>query len=347
MATTSTSQAPVDVSAILAAGNEKKKAITVEKEIPVDIDLGLLAVFDPNPIEQESYRLDKEQSLLQHARDGIQLLVNSIWSQPTRIVDDGVVASLPPVTTVLPREKPLPKPKPMTKWEAFAATKGIAPKPKRDRLVFDEEKQDWVPRWGYKGKNKETEDQWIVEVPNNKDANFDPVTASKNERKARKLKNESQRLKNLQRAAANAASGAQTQQAKLAERESRKGAIERELKVTKTSTASLGRFDDKLKGEKKEKNVKRKFDANEVSSSSERSKALSILTKIGATPSNKRTRVSDDAPDAGKGDGLVNSRKAIKHLTGGRGTTSLGDRKGKGRGGKSGRGRNWPSWTSH
>lgn len=64
----------------------------------------------------------------------------------------------------------LPKPAPMTKWQAFAATKGIAPKPRRDRLVFDEEKQDWVPKWGYKGKNKETEEQWIVEVPANKGA---------------------------------------------------------------------------------------------------------------------------------------------------------------------------------
>ena len=58
----------------------------------------------------------------------------------------------------------------MTKWQAFAATKAIAPKPRRDRLVFDEEKQDWVPKWGYKGKNKETEEQWIVEVPANKGA---------------------------------------------------------------------------------------------------------------------------------------------------------------------------------
>lgn len=56
----------------------------------------------------------------------------------------------------------------MTKWQAFAATKGIAPKPRRDRLVYDEDKQDWVPKYGYKGKNKETENQWIVEVPANK-----------------------------------------------------------------------------------------------------------------------------------------------------------------------------------
>lgn len=61
----------------------------------------------------------------------------------------------------------LPKPKPMTKWQAFANAKGIAPKAQKDRMVFDEQSQEWVPRWGYKGKNKQLEDQWIVEVPAN------------------------------------------------------------------------------------------------------------------------------------------------------------------------------------
>lgn len=56
----------------------------------------------------------------------------------------------------------------MTKWQAFATAKGIAPKPRRDRLIYDAEKQDWVPKWGYKGKNKEIESQWIVEVPTDK-----------------------------------------------------------------------------------------------------------------------------------------------------------------------------------
>ena len=32
------------------------KAITVNKEIPVEIDLGLLAVFDPNSIDLETYQ---------------------------------------------------------------------------------------------------------------------------------------------------------------------------------------------------------------------------------------------------------------------------------------------------
>ncbi|GAA5969678.1 hypothetical protein JCM11641_008003 [Rhodosporidiobolus odoratus] len=335
----------MDVSEILQASNQKAKAITVDKEIPVEFDLGLLACFDPNPIDLESYQAEKEQTLLSNARDGIQLLVNEIWSQPTRVVDEGVVADLPPIATGLPREKPLPKAAPITKWQAFAQAKGIAPKPKKDKMVYDEDKQEWVPRWGYKGKNKDKEEQWIHEVPNNADPNFNPVAAARAERKGHKLKNEQQRLQNLQRSAQNAAKQVQQNTAKASERDKRKLVLDRELKSSKRSTASLGNFDDKLKGEGKEKNIKRKFDANEVSSRDERSKALSILSSIGATPSNKRVRVSDDAPNARQETkGMVNERKAIKHLTGGRGAMSLeGKRGGRGggrggsRGGRGGR----------
>lgn len=110
------------------------------------------------------------------------------------------MASLPAIETVLPREKPLPKPsKELTKWQEFAKRKGIAPKPKRDRLVYDEEKKDWVPRYGYKGKNKDAEDQWLVEVPADKGSDFNPRAAAKQERVARTKKNEAQRNSNISR----------------------------------------------------------------------------------------------------------------------------------------------------
>ncbi|KAK4051925.1 Rhodanese- sulfurtransferase [Microbotryomycetes sp. JL201] len=329
---------PVDVTELLKATSDKHKALNVPKQVPVELDLGLLAVFDPNPIDRQEYLQDREQSLLQHARDGIQLLINEVWNRPTRIVDDQVIADLPPIATALPREKPLPKPKPMTKWEAFAKAKGIQAKSKKDRLVFDEEKQEWVPKWGYKGKNKELEQQWITEVPANADDDFDPVANSKKERKERKQKNESQRLKNLQRAAANAAQQSQTAAVARGERDKRKRVIEQELKVTKKSTASLGKFDQPLKGEGREKNIKRKFAPNEIDAASERSQAMNILSKIGATTSNKRTKVSDDAPHAGQdvsAKSLINERKAIKRLTNGKGALSLEGKKGKG--GKKGR----------
>lgn len=90
------------------------------------------------------------------------------------------------------------------------------------------------------------------------DPEFDPVANSKKERKERVAKNEQQRLKNLQRAAANAATQTKSAATNNTEREARKKMIERELKVTKMSTASMGKFDKKLEGEKKEKNIKRK-----------------------------------------------------------------------------------------
>lgn len=78
--------------------------------------------------------------------------------------------TLPPATTPLPREKPLPTEKVPTKWEKFAAKKGIKDKKKEGKLVFDEETQEWVPKWGYKGRNKDGEQDWIVEVDEKKES---------------------------------------------------------------------------------------------------------------------------------------------------------------------------------
>lgn len=147
--------------AILTERARKRKAVVVERELPPTLDLALLAVFDPilhdeaayrcavfictsSKKAHKGYRADREAYLKAQSRDGVQLLVNSIFNRPTTVSDDGILASLPiePIT-LLPREKPLPKPKPPTKWEKFAKEKGIVSKNHKDRLVFDEEKQDW------------------------------------------------------------------------------------------------------------------------------------------------------------------------------------------------------------
>ena len=159
-------------------------------------------MFDPSPLDTQAYATNREEALRVNAREGLQGLINALWERPTSVTDDGVMASLPESETVLPREKPLPKAKAPTKWEQFANRKGIAPKPKRDRLVYDEEKKDWVPRYGYQGKNKDAEDQWLVEVPAGKDGDYNPREMAKGERKARTLKNTLQREKNVERARA-------------------------------------------------------------------------------------------------------------------------------------------------
>jgi regulator of ribosome biosynthesis len=77
------------------------------------------------------------------------------------------------------------------------------------------------------------------------DADFDPVKKARDERKARVAKNDRQRLQNAARAVPS-------------EREERKRSIDETLATTRISTASMGRFDKKLEGEKKMKGVKRK-----------------------------------------------------------------------------------------
>lgn len=52
----------------------------------------------------------------------------------------------------------------MTRWQQFAAKKGIKPKKREGKMVFDEDTGEWVPKWGYKGINKKGEGDWLVEV---------------------------------------------------------------------------------------------------------------------------------------------------------------------------------------
>lgn len=59
------------------------------------------------------------------------------------------------------RKKKVPKEKEPTKWEKFAKIKGITKK-KKSRLVYDEEKKEYLPRWGYKRANNDN-DEWVIE----------------------------------------------------------------------------------------------------------------------------------------------------------------------------------------
>jgi regulator of ribosome biosynthesis len=212
-------------------------------------DAGLLLVTDLNPIDEDSYAANLEAHLQSLARDGAQALLAALFALPTTRSDDGPLAQLPPPATALPRAKPLPKPAPPTTWEQFAAAKGIQHKV-RDKREWDEERQDWVSRWGRDGKNRRLEAQWITEVPANADVDFDPRKA------ARVAKNEKQRLGNAARAAGG--TGKKGEDGEPHPRDARKQQIERTLATSRISTASMGKFDHKLDGEKKVRGVKRK-----------------------------------------------------------------------------------------
>ncbi|KAL1116121.1 hypothetical protein AAG570_005616 [Ranatra chinensis] len=129
----------------------------------------------------------------------MQLLANAIWKLETERVEDSVVVKLPQPTYVLPREKPVPKPRPLTKWQQFAKDKGIR-KTKKPKLNWDEVLKKWVPTHGYKRAAAEKEKNWLIEIPDHADP-YEDYFEKKNESKKEKVaKNEFQRLRNIAKA---------------------------------------------------------------------------------------------------------------------------------------------------
>ena len=157
--------------------------VTVSKPIPYTFDLGHLMCNDGNPLAPEP----KTDELSAAARDCAQSLINQLLTTCDLRTDaDGVAVVLPPPTTPLPREKEIPKAKDPTKWEKFAAKKGIKAKKREGNKVYDESTGEWVPRWGYKGANKKGESDWLVEVDKREESRTGEAGDVRKERRAEK-----------------------------------------------------------------------------------------------------------------------------------------------------------------
>jgi regulator of ribosome biosynthesis len=162
------------------------RSVVVTKPIPYAFDLTHLLAYDPNPLPPTSTLLANRTSsanptLHTIARDGAQMLLNQLLTTcPIQSTPDGLLLTFPSqALTPLPRWKPIPKPKAPTKWEAFAKKKGIGKfggnlkggaqlEERRKNMVFDEEKGEWVKKWGYKGKRQQAEGEWLVELDEKK-----------------------------------------------------------------------------------------------------------------------------------------------------------------------------------
>ncbi|KAI0515208.1 ribosomal biogenesis regulatory protein [Xylaria bambusicola] len=173
----------------LATGKTRTKLeVAVERPTPYTFDLGLLLANDANPIntstpaESTSMGVDPlEAQLIATARDGAQGLINQLLTTcPISSTPQGVLLSLPPPSTSLPREKPVPEPKAPTKWEQFAAKRGIKPTTREQRRMksqkYNEETGQWEKTWGF---NKDgridrkekgmVQQDWLVEVDEKKE----------------------------------------------------------------------------------------------------------------------------------------------------------------------------------
>jgi len=170
----------LDVRALLAQSGKSsgRPSIEVEKEDDLTYDLGHLCAFDPSPLDDTALFADASAYLLAIARDNTQLLANRLYgllaTQPNKSV-----IKLPEPTTALPREKPLPKPKPQTRWEKFAAEKGITKK-KRSKMVWDESAQRWAPRFGFGKANAQDDAPWLIPAKAGEAITYIPASPNAN-----------------------------------------------------------------------------------------------------------------------------------------------------------------------
>merc|ERR1711874_210132 len=165
--------------------------------------------------------------------------------------------------------------------------KGIVKKKKKDRLVWDDVVQKWVPQFGYKKVKVDEEKNWCIPLKSNADPEEDPFQKMAEEKKERVAKNELQRLRNIAKAKkVNVPTvGVVPAPVKGPVKQSTDSEdLKKAAELAKQSTASLGKFQEKL-GKKLEKNsapkgTKRKFESNTGDMAQEKHKSLSILDSI-------------------------------------------------------------------
>lgn len=235
---------------------KKVKPTDVEKEVDLEFDIGLLLASDPNALDHAAFSADRDGYLQRLARDNCQLLFNKLFELPTKVKDDVTTVTLPAVQLRIPREKPAPKPKPLSKWEEYAKTKGIT-RNKKDKKTWDTELKRWVPRFGAKKAQADREKNWVMEVPKNIDPNTDMFGQAAEKKRERVAKNELQRLRNVKRHMKIPTVGVTPKDvAKSSTTELTEAAA-----LARRSTASMGKFSQRLARDAptKERGKRRQF----------------------------------------------------------------------------------------
>jgi len=288
---------------------QSEKLISVSKPIEIECDVGNLLSTDVNPHNVDKFVEDSERYFKELARDNMQVLANHLWKLPIERVDNVYIAKLPAGTTVLPREKPIPKDKPLTKWQEFAKLKGIKKK-KKERMVWDEKSKSYKPNWGYKRANDDTK-EWCIEIPGNADPMEDQFEKRLTAKKERIAKNDVQRMRNIARNRGKKVPG--VGETLMPGKDKSKDELNKAFHHAKQSTASMGMFEGEMKGEKKEKGVKRKFDP--LLKQGEREEQMKLLKTM-------------------KKKGGINVTKAVNREMGRLPSTTGGKKKGGKKGGR-------------
>ncbi|EOD32863.1 hypothetical protein EMIHUDRAFT_364204 [Emiliania huxleyi CCMP1516] len=338
----SSSDGRLDVAQLLAqrAASSGRPSIEVEKEDDLEYDLAHLAAFDPAPLSAEALSADAEAHLLETARDNAQLMANRLYAILASQESKAVIR-LPPPTTQLPREKPLPKPRPQTRWEKFAAEKGIVKK-KRSKMVWDEAAGQWAPRYGFGRANKQDDPlkTWLVPAKPGEDGSTDPFEAAAGKRGEARAKQKRQEERNRLEAAhaagltsrgkgaaagAGGSLGSSVIARDLGAASEKKEYLSRAIRTTQVSTASAGRFDRQLEHEPSKERGKRKQYASATSradTAADAARTAAVAGKLFPEDA-ARTTVRAKAIDSGKAAKIArleaegNNRKAKVSGSGG------------------------------
>ncbi|KAK6126222.1 hypothetical protein DH2020_040043 [Rehmannia glutinosa] len=169
-------------------------------ETQYEVDLGNLLAFDAHHqfASPPSSREEIVKEALEQGTKLVQAVADALFNLPSTEDLEGPIVKLPAPTSKLPREKPLPKPRPPTKWEVFAQKKGIQ-KRNKEKLVFDEQTGSWKRRHGYDRVNDDN-DIPIIEAKATDEPGTDPFAERRKEKKSKVEKQEKNRLHNLKQA---------------------------------------------------------------------------------------------------------------------------------------------------
>eukprot|EP01100_Stratorugosa_tubuloviscum_P013826 TRINITY_DN70_c5_g1_i1.p1 TRINITY_DN70_c5_g1~~TRINITY_DN70_c5_g1_i1.p1 ORF type:complete len:396 (-),score=168.08 TRINITY_DN70_c5_g1_i1:156-1268(-) len=287
----------IDVQQIL----QKFKNPTAEKTDDLAYDLFNLTAFDIHTVDATKIKEENsDEHLKEISRDNVQLLFNRLFTLPLEPRQDepGLFAQLPTPTLLIPREKHLPGPKPLTRWEKYAREKGIS-KTKRGRMVWDDNYNEWRPRYGFKRAN-DPNDEWISEAKTGVDDYngaidpFERVANEKKERVERQGKKESRNRKMTQNSQSQlnlpgvmSIHNPKSFTSKMLGTDASgrkfhdKSHLSKAFHIASQTTASKGNFDAPLDSSlktPKKTNQKRQFDA--ITSTNEKQKSMSVINKV-------------------------------------------------------------------
>ena len=288
-----------------------------EKEFNKTFDLGSLTVFDTNNL---SLSLLTEEDIANNTKSNLQLLFSNLYKIKTTQIGDeeeerdydkpANAIKLPEPTIILPRSMPIPKgDKTLTKWEKFSKDKGIMKIKRRSRMIWSDELQKYLPRWGKNSiKHEERKANYIIE-DKPKYEGVNPFTFEKQQQKLVSLKQKKRELNNeksilngsksltknnnyskdnnnndknydkLKEKKENLLNKKRDRDSKLKDE---KKSQRKNMEIVQKSTASQGRFDRKLKNEPKINNLKKqKLDkVHTMDSKKERERDSKIMNKI-------------------------------------------------------------------